>query len=233
MKKYIPAILVWCQFGHTCLAQEAGITSFTSDHFVGVQMNNLIKQVFNSTGATGNPYLLTYSSDSKKTGWGFRIGAGYSGGNNSSVSGSTTSTSSSDVLQFRVGVERAYKLTGRWSAGAGMDLVFNNNNSYSASSNQSALDSSASNTRTITTTVGGGAMGWLHYNATKHLVLGTEASFYYVAGTKHQTVDYNTQTVNPNTPSGYSWEWSENKQKFGVSSGAFSSPIVFFLMVRF
>ncbi len=76
-------------------------------------------------------------------------------------------------------------------------------------------------------------MGWLHYNATKHLVIGTEASFYYARGTKSQVLDHNVQNVNPSSPTGYSWDWVENKQKFGVSSSTFSSPIVFYLMVKF
>ena len=233
MVKSLLLLFCSCLIAQAGYAQGAGTSTAHVDNFIGVQTNNLIKQVFNSTAATNNPYLLTYSMDSRKTGWGFRIGAGYSGGSNSNIAGFTTTSSNSDVLQFRAGVERAYQLTGRWSAGAGLDLVFNNNNSSASSSTQSIFDSSASNSRTINTTVGGGAMGWLHYNATKHLVIGTEASFYYARGTKSQVLDHNVQNVNPSSPTGYSWDWVENKQKFGVSSSTFSSPIVFYLMVKF
>ena len=50
------------------------------DHKVGVQVNELIRQVFNFSNTAStvhNPYLLIYSVNHTRTGLGIRAGVGY------------------------------------------------------------------------------------------------------------------------------------------------------------
>ena len=44
-------------------------------------------------------------------------------------------------------------------------------------------------------TIGGVAMGWLRYHLTERILIGTEASYYFVSGTDKRTIDV-TQTIN-------------------------------------
>ena len=48
-------------------------------HQAGVQINELLRQIFNFNGnaANTNPYLVTYTINSVRTGWGLRAGIGY------------------------------------------------------------------------------------------------------------------------------------------------------------
>ena len=103
---------------HAQTADQAVAKDKMYDQYIGVQLNGLIRQVFNfnnSTTATGtsvNPYLLTYSINSKKTGWGLRAGIGY---NYNSTTGSddggisTTVTKIND-LQARLAISLPTRL---------------------------------------------------------------------------------------------------------------------------
>src|SRR6187551_3878023 len=51
-----------------------------ANHYIGVQANQLIKQLFNlsnNNAVVNNPYLLVYSVNSVRNGWGANIGFGY------------------------------------------------------------------------------------------------------------------------------------------------------------
>src|SRR5580704_1754660 len=82
-----------------CFAQTAVTTEpneKTYDQTVGVQLNDLIRQVLNFNNSTSttpvNPYLLTYSINSHKTGWGLRFGVGYNYSSTSSDDGITAAS---------------------------------------------------------------------------------------------------------------------------------------------
>jgi opacity protein-like surface antigen len=224
-------------YAQTADQAVAGSKDHMYDQYIGVQLNGLIRQVFNfnnSTTATGtavNPYLLTYSINSKKTGWGLRAGIGY---NYNSTTGSddggisTTVTKIND-LQARLGVEKLFQLTGKWSAGAGLDLVYTTNNDHTTNTtNASGTDpGTVTDTKSVSSTYGGGPMGWLRYSVTKSVLIGTEASFYYVSGNSTNTISISDPTMaNPVLSAPVS---SNGK----VGQGNFTSPVVFFITVKF
>jgi hypothetical protein len=201
-----------------------------TDHYIGVQLNSLIKQVFNFNNgvnpAATNPYLLTYNMNSRKTGWGFRIGINANFGNSSSTNLNVENSASINDIRFRVGVEKAYKLSRKWTAGAGIDLLFNNNNDEMTSNNRSFYDTASIVTKTLFTSYGGGAMGWLRYNITERILVGTEASYYYTTGQETITIDQTTiasfQTIIKHTSS-----------KPTISHASLNLPIAFYLSVKF
>ena len=224
-RSFLSMILVFAGIA-VCNAQTDETNNKTCDNFIGVQVNGLIKQILNAnTAATGNPYLFNYSIDSKKTNYGFRIGIGYNDNVAANTTGINVTSSKTNDLQLRLGFEKAYILSHRWSAGIGIDFILNYNNDYNNNANNYYSDTTISNSKTLMTTYGAGAMGWLHYNITKHIVLGTESSYYYYAGTKNQTVDYTTNIAGSNVV-------AESKINTTVSHGNFSSPMVIYLMIK-
>jgi len=96
------------------------------NHFIGVQGNELIRQVFNfnnTTANNSNPYLLTYHINFARSGWGLRVGAAYSNRVFTTDDGITANKSNLNDLRLRFGIERAFRLSDRWSCGAGLDGI--------------------------------------------------------------------------------------------------------------
>src|SRR5690606_24220258 len=81
------------------------------EHRVGVQVNELIRQVFNFSNTSANvnnPYLLMYSVNWAKTGWGIRLGAGYTTRSIANDDGISSTVSDINVLNLRLGFEKAF-----------------------------------------------------------------------------------------------------------------------------
>ena len=205
------------------------------DEYIGVQLNGLIRQVFNFNNSTASPnvspYLLTYHINLHKTGWGLRLGAGYNYTTTSSNDGITEASTKLNDFQFRFGIEKAFKLGDKWSTGVGVDGVYMSNNDNSSSTVHS-FDTTTTATKNVSTSYGGGAMAWLRYNITEHVLIGTEASFYYTSGKETNTIDV---TTNQNTGGGGFpiITTTETVSKPTVSQGTFTSPISFYLIVKF
>lgn len=154
-------------------------------------MNELFRQIFNFGGnaasANTNPYLLTYSLNSARSGWGIRLGVGYNYQSLTNDDGINRRTSDLNELQARLGFEKAFRLSNKWSAGIGLDAVTNRADDYTKSEIRS-FDTVTTTTTTKFDTYGGGAMLWLRYHLSKHVLIGTEASYYYSAGTQHDQI---------------------------------------------
>jgi len=237
MKKYLlAAILLTGCFQHAFAQADARAAPKEKmfDHFVGVQLNGLIREVFNfsnnAAAAAKNPYLLIYGINLHKTGWGLRLGLGYNYNSTSSNDGITSSTAKINDFATRFGIEKAFKLSDKWSVGAGIDGVLNKDDDKTTSIVHS-FDTTTTETRTLLKSYGGGAMAWLRYHVTPRVLIGTEASFYYITGTQTNTV-----AVTTSQPTGGGFPiitTTETVSKPTVSQGTFSSPIVFYLIVKF
>jgi hypothetical protein len=199
------------------------------DHYLGAQINQLVMHLFNSSAnsiGTGNPYLITYSMNNKKTAWGLRIGIGANSINTSSANTNGTTTTNNNDVQLRVGIEKTFEITKKWVAGTGLDVVFNYNND-NATNTQSLYDTTTITTKTMVATYGGGPFVKLNYHLSSKILLGTEFSYYYVAGTNNQTVDYVrlNGSMSPTT--------SETKSNPSYSRGNINLPIVLYILLRF
>lgn len=207
----------------------------THNHYVGVQLNSLIRQVINFNNNTSttpvNPYMLIYSVNSVKTGWGLRAGAGYHYNSSNVKDGVTETDAKINSLQLRVGIEKRFELSRKWTAGAGLDAVI----SYD-DANTNAVIHSFDTTITLTKTklpaYGGGAMGWLRYNISDRILVGTEASFYYVAGTEDREIKVTKKKQSNTPPFNVSTTTTITNSKPKFSDGSFKSPVVFFLIIR-
>ena len=201
------------------------------DHSIGVQVNELIKQVFNFNNSTStantNPYLLIYHINTCKNGWGLRVGGGYNYTSTTTDDGINKKTTNINDMQLRLGVEKAFKLHGKWTAGAGIDGLYNTNNDNTIAVTTS-FDTVTVNTKTVISSYGAGAMAWLRYSFTKNIIIGTETSFYYIKGTQKITIDVkDSNQFNPTTAP--TTTTSDNK----IANATISLPVVFYLIVKF
>jgi len=203
-------------------------------HQVGVQLNGLIRQVFNFNNSTintnTNPYLLTYSLNFR-SGWGARLGVGYNYVSNKSDDDITVTETKINTLRGRIGGEKLFKLSEKWSAGAGADFVFNRNDDVTTTT-QSFADTIITVNKSKGTGLGGGPMAWLRYHVTDHILIGTEASFYYVYSTPTNVLSVTTKTLDQ-FGSGSISKTKITTSKPQIAEGVFSSPIVFYIIVRF
>lgn len=206
-----------------------------TEHFVGVQMNELIRQVFNfnnngGNSANNNPYLLMYTLKFRKCGIGIRAGAGYTYQDFTTEDGLTNKLTQINVLNCRLGIEKSFRLSSKWSTGVGIDGIANLNKNYTTSILRS-FDTVTTKTNSELNSFGGGAMAWLRYNITPNVLVGTETSFYYATGDQKQKIAI-TQRDRMNFPFTDMVTTVTNDESKS-SSGVFSVPVTFFLIVKF
>ncbi len=215
-----------------CLAQSANDKKDEPvfDHYLGAQVGQLIMHLFNSNAnsiGTGNPYLVTYSMNNHKTGWGIRFGAGLNATANSTAGASSLTTTDNTDFQFRAGIEKVIEIAPKWTAGTGFDLIINSQNDNNTVNNFNQYDTTLTTTKTKVLSFGGGVFGKINYHLGKRILIGTEGSLYYTTGTKNQTVDVTTTySVNPST-------FTESKTRPGIHQGNFNLPIVVYLILKF
>lgn len=219
-----------------CFAQPAGEPTTEQkeekiyDHYVGAQINLMISHLINSSAnsiGTGNPYLFTYSMNNRKSGWGIRVGVGANSISTSSAISDGSTTTKNNDMQLRAGVEKTIEISNKWTAGTGVDAVFNYNDDNLTNSNQGLYDTVVTTTKTKLANYGGGVFGKVSYHISNKILLGTECSYYYVSGTNNQTVDV-YRTLRNTPPS-----TTETKSTPDFSKGNINLPIVLYFIVKF
>ncbi len=194
------------------------------DHYISVQINELTKQILsvnNSNIVNDNPYLLTYNINDRKTGWGLRAGIGFNYDattTNFDPTNNGVQTSKVSDLKFRAGIEKAFKLSDKWSTGAGTDFVYKYNKDESSQRYQNSTYGYDSTSKI--NQYGFDVMGWVRYSFSKRILVGTEVSFYYVTGTLKGNITYLSQ--------GQTGGDFDNKNK----DSKLNLPVVFYLTVK-
>lgn len=204
------------------------------DHRIGVQANELVRQVFNFNNSAGssinNPYLLTYSITWAKPGIGLRFGVGPQFNSFSNDDGIVQTENNINRMSLRAGIQKVFTLSDRWTAGAGGDAVYFNDRSYTKTFTRS-FDSTKTDIATEVKTFGYGGMAWLRYHITPRIHIGTEASFYYSTGDNKQRIIIETRDNNTFPGSRRKTTVSELKDK--RKEGVFHLPMVIYLVVKF
>jgi len=148
-------------------------------HYLGLQGNQLIRQLLNFGGnssAITNPYLFTYSFNSKASGFGYSTGIGGSKIQTKTSDNFTTTTSTVTDFAWRIGVEKKSYLSKRWLVGWGGDFLFETNKSETESKSGSTVNP------TVTTTAkryGFGPRVSIAFHLHDRVLLGTEGSYYF------------------------------------------------------
>jgi len=235
MKKILLTALSSALICSVASAQEDTVSSGGKmfEHHIGVQLNTLIRQVFNfnnsTTNTNTNPYLLVYSINLAKSGWGLRIGGGYNTQSFGTDDGITKTDNDLNDWQGRLGIEKSFRLSEKWRAGVGIDAVISSNNDKTTTMVR-GNDTTTTVVNSTIKNIGGGAMGWVRYYITPHIALGTETSFYYMTGTQKQTISITQRDFTIFTRPMKTTTSSIDQH---TKQGTISLPIAFYIIVRF
>lgn len=188
MQKPLALIAFLC-VGSICFAQKSDSLrqDKTASHYFGVQTNLLLRQFLNFGGTselTDNPYVLTWAVNSKKTGFGFTAGVGYVYKQQTTNDGFSSQLSTTNDLSLRFGLEGKRMITKRWMGSIGGDILITSKKDKTESNSNGG--SSPISTTTKVSGTGFGPRVTINFFINSRIILGTEASCYYMS--KKQTV---------------------------------------------
>jgi len=220
-------------------AQTDSVRTKKFSHYVGVQANELMRQLFNfseSNTVVDNPYFLVYSI-SKSNGWGLHAGFGYQYDRIVDKLVPINRETKVEKFDFRVGAEKKFMLGKRFEGGISLDFVgshaLDKTTNVTVVTFGSQIDSSVTTVTDKVTGFGGGPQFSLSYHITEKILLGTEATMYYLKGKKKENVrvvntvidTFNNTVVNFNT-SNFNSETDTDSFKRAI-------PVTLFLIVKF
>ncbi len=191
-----------------------------ASHYVGIQANQLIKQLLNlggSTTAVNNPYLITYNVNSNATGGGLNLSLGYV--LDATTGGDFQSQVNTEIQEFffRIGVEKKTYIGRRWLLSAGGDVIIENKKNRTetlfSGTDTPSVDEDKSNA------YGTGVRVGLNFHITEKILLGTEANYY---------LKFITNTNTQIQPFGSPQKQTVDQKKFQLNV-----PAVLFLVVKF
>jgi len=212
-------------------------TTATFEHFIGLQANALIQQVFNfgESEELLNPFVAKYTLKHTATGLAFNVAGGLNRSTATAESGLLTQNESYDL---RVGLGWQKSLSKRIEFGVGADILFGRSFNESSTINtvvfNAGVDSTINVLRNKSTYFGYGAQLSLSYKLTPSILIGTETSFYA----------YSTETIDNATIDNYLIQSNVDQDtsvRSIVTENAttegeeieFNLPIVLFLILRF
>jgi hypothetical protein len=172
-------------------SQTDSLQHRTSSHYLGVQANQLARQLLNFGNASviDNPYLIVYSVNSRQTGYGLNVGSGYT--YNQSKDGDSFNSRETDINNFflRAGFEKKSSLGKNWITSWGFDLVVESQkNDTKNTVDFGGGNKSTSETVTKSNAFGVGPRLTLNYKIGDRIMIGTETTYYMKFG-KSSTED--------------------------------------------
>jgi hypothetical protein len=190
-------------------------------YYIGLQANQLLRQLLGSAGGGDNPFTLTYSFNSVATGRGMSFGLGFSTRKmeDKDKAINLTRTTKSNDLAFRIGYDVKKSIGKQWIAGYAFDAIRDGGKSET---NTSFGGGGVNDTKTTTKTNGFG-IGLrlsLLFHVSEKIYLGTESGLTFMA---NKTI---SDTEIPNVPDNPETELIDN-------SLALTVPSTLFLIIRF
>lgn len=230
MRKY-SLIAGFCIFISSTLLHAQDVEDKRFNHYVGVQANPLLRQILSigNTPNVTNPYLLNYSLNSTKSGWGFHVGLGVDYAmilDNDGISDRKTELTN---ISSRIGFDKVYTISDRWQAGFGVDGI------YLKSDNQTStqiisFDTITTVTEISSTRFGGGLRGYLRYSISPRILIGTETTIYFTTGNSDVSTTITSKQFNfPGAPV-ITTTSSSNQDLRSVTT---SIPVALYLILRF
>lgn len=216
--------LILLIIGHKLMAQDRPVetqvlvpSKGNVSHYIGLQANQLLRQIlsFGNSGAVTNPYLFTYSANSRTTGVGFSTGIGLSSVTTKTTDNFTNTVSNVNDFAWRFGLEKKKYFSKYWLFGIGGDVVIDLSKAETtARSGTGGLETQV----TTNTRRGGlGPRASLAFQFSERLLVGTEGAYYFKWGNTEQTSKGTGQPNDPGTK---------------VRSFAFALPTAVFLIVK-
>ncbi len=239
MLKKICWILVAAMFGQlNVFAQDETQPVKTANHYIGIQANQLIRQIFNfsgSSGAINNPYFLTYQVNSIRTGAGLNVGFGYTFSEIDNGDDFVDRTTTNNDFFFRVGFDKKSKLTPRWIVAWGLDFVVDAEKNSTKTEEKTQSKSKFESTSKINGR-GFGPHFNLSYRINDKILIGTEANYYFKASTEDRDETSSFVSIEFDPFTGQQREVRHNNnnstsQKF--KNFQFNAPAVIFVILQF
>ena len=219
----------------TTMASAQSRPEADGKHFISLQANPLISQIFNFGNPIpiSNPYLIKYSYRFAGGNSGITTGIGYRAISNESEQDGFESKFSG--LDLRVGYEWYIDMGDRFLLSVGPDLTFNGqtNKTVSVSAinfGSGFRDSTVNDTYSQNLSYGGGARLNFSVAITPKLLIGTEATFYY-SFTRSKSTTRIERFIIENNNENYSFEKHKDEQ-----TGTFTRiqlPVAIFLTFNF
>ncbi len=205
--------------------------------YLGIQANQLIRQIFNFSNSNtpiDNPYLITYSVNSKKTGVGFNAGLGFSVNEFSDGDPSNKRETKINNLSFRLGAEKKSMIGKRWMVSWGFDIVHDNlKNETSNIQNNDPTNPAIRFVSTTTNTTSSWGLGprfTLNFQITSRILLGTEANYYYRSGSTKGTASTSNTFFNG---TGLTTNSSNTESSSDFTKFQFNLPAVIYVILKF
>ncbi len=221
-----------------CTAQTEEPLAKKYNHYIGVQANQLLKQLVNlnnSNSVIDDPYLLTYAIHMVKNGWGLQTGLGY---DYQDIKDKTPISRETKInnLFYRIGVAKKFRIGKRFEGGYGLDLAgdYQINKTFASSVTVIGItiDSSSSNSTSKVNSFGFGPQVNLSYYFSERIMLGTEATYYFIDSKQKQNVLVTDNLFNQST--GINTVATSNSNiESSTAKFSLSIPVALFLIVRF
>lgn len=230
---------VLCAVALSCSAQAPVDTSKRYNHYVGVQINQLLKQLINlnnNNATIDNPYLLTYTMAMAKSGWNVHAGIGYNYKKVTDKNTPANHESKINDLNYRVGLGKTVTFGKRWEASYGLDYVggYKLDKTFSTSVTDfgNGSDSSATTSTNKTITKGYGVQLTLGFHISDRILIGTESTYYFADADQKQNILI-TETVTNDFNNTTTVTTTNTNLETETSTFTFSVPVAIFLILKF
>jgi len=208
----------------------------TINHFIGIQANPLLQQILSFGGAApvANPYLMKYTLKPKKSPFELNVGIGYDYESTEQKNGAKILIHD---LSGRIGIGYKKMITKKFECGIGLDIAINNqtNKTTNITSFQFIgsifLDSTITTTNSINSGFGGGFQFNMAYHLNQRMLIGTEATYYYLfqeTKANNEIINYRKDGFNPLVIT----TTIDNSKNTGRALD-FNLPVAIFLIVKF
>jgi hypothetical protein len=178
------AIVMMACLSLTCKAQDdTEITEKKVNHYIGIQINQLVRQIFNfsnNNAAINNPYLINYSLVFGPKQIGFNIGSGYTFDEIKTGDATNELTTKVNNTFFRIGFEKKSSIGKNWLFSVGADVLLDKQKDESTS--KITFGGNGKIVTTSSSTVKGTGFGpriTLSYQISNRILIGTEATYYF------------------------------------------------------
>jgi len=239
MVRFFCAAVCFTVITFHCNAQSDLPPAKKFNHYVGIQANELLRQLFNFSNTNTtivNPFTVVYSISPTNSKWGGHAGFGYTYSWIEDKSNSVGRVSKVNDVTFRLGIERKIPLGKRFEAGMAFDIVggyeYDRTSSVSVTNLFSAIDSSFTEVTNKTTSIGAGPQFSIGYHISERFMLGTESTLYYISQNLKENIiitDKLTQLFSGEEQISVSNSNSEiDMNKFNITL-----PVALFLIIKF
>ncbi|WP_462253955.1 hypothetical protein [Ekhidna sp.] len=219
MKKsafFVMTMLITCM---TYGQEEDLNTAELKGHFLGLQVNELVRQIFSlgSTTAPSNPYFFNYNYTSA-TGKGFAASFAYSKDKFSNDDNFNTLTTNIDNISFRIGYEKKNLLSKRFVYSIGIDFLVESQKNETE--NEDNFSSQTIKTTNKTSGWGLGPRLNFQYRITSRVLIGTEANYYFKSLKEKFEIEFENNPDN------------NDESETDIKRLSFSSPAILWLTFR-